>query len=152
MASQSSSVPLLRATAHELQQRLATDLTSVELVEAALAQIERHNHNGMKLNAIVSVCPREIALEQAKRCDKERAEGKVRSALHGIPIVLKVEFPLQPIISVRPYSQGSLFFSRQDSIVTDAALGMPTSAGSFAFASMRATRNATLVDRVSRAT
>ena len=98
MASQSPPVPLLRATAHELQQRLATDLTSVELVEAFLAQIERHNHNGMKLNAVVSVCPREIAIEQAKRCDKERAEGRVRSAIHGIPVVLKVEFPLQSII------------------------------------------------------
>ncbi len=112
MVRQTSSVPLLRATAHELQQRLATGLTSVELVEACLAQIERHNHNGMKLNAIVSVCPREIAIEQARRCDKERAEGKVRSAIHGIPIVLKVEFPLRSIVlGLSRYSKLTFIFS-----------------------------------------
>ncbi len=81
----------LRAAGHDLQQRLESgELTSVHLVKAFLAQIDKHNRNGLKLNAVLSVCPDEIALAQAARLDQERREGRVRSKLHGIPILLKV--------------------------------------------------------------
>src|SRR5687767_14648178 len=40
-----------------------------------------------KLNAIITVNPK--ALEEADMLDRERAQGKVRGPLHGIPIALK---------------------------------------------------------------
>lgn len=77
--------------AHELTGLLATgQTTSVHLVTAFLDQIERHDQQGKKLNALISVAPRDDVLRRAERLDDERARGAVRSPLHGIPIVLKV--------------------------------------------------------------
>ncbi len=85
------SLPIINATAHELQKQLASGaVTSVELVTSFLAQIARHNRQGLKLNAILSVCPADIAISQAARLDQERQDGRIRSALHGLPIVIKV--------------------------------------------------------------
>jgi hypothetical protein len=81
-------------SARELSSLLATGHTSsVELVTAALDQIERHNHRGKKLNALIAVAPRDKALDRAAALDGERQGGVVRSALHGLPIVLKVRSP-----------------------------------------------------------
>ncbi|KAK7747238.1 hypothetical protein SLS53_001491 [Cytospora paraplurivora] len=115
----------LQHSAHEYQRLLSTgQLSSVALVNSFLDQIARHNHSGLKLNAVLSVCPRDTAIAQAQRLDQERGQGRVRSSLHGIPIIIK------------------------DAIVTDQSLGMVTSAGSSAVASLKARRNATLVDRL----
>jgi amidase len=63
------------------------------VVEAYLDQIERHNRAGLALQAIISVAPRESVLAQARILDEERRQGrKIRSALHGVPIVVKVLF------------------------------------------------------------
>ena len=40
-----------------------------------------------RLNAVITVNPN--ALEEAEERDRERAQGKVRGPLHGIPIALK---------------------------------------------------------------
>jgi amidase len=82
---------VLTATASELQDRLkAKTLTSVEIITAYLTQIEKHNHAGAKLNAIISVAPRELVLGTAKKLDYERSAGKIRGPLHGLPIIIKV--------------------------------------------------------------
>jgi len=82
---------IIIAPAEELHDLLkAGDLTSETIIKAFLSQIQRHNQDGLKLNALISVCPEKIALEQAKRLDRERKEGKIRSVLHGLPIVVKV--------------------------------------------------------------
>ncbi len=60
------------------------ELTSLQLTQFYLQQIELKN---LKLNAIISVLPN--ALDNARMLDKERANGKVRGALHGIPIIIK---------------------------------------------------------------
>lgn len=79
---------LLTATASQLQQGLAAGaFTSVDLVEASLAQINKHD---AYLRVITSKPPRSQLLAIAKRLDDERAAGKSRSGLHGIPILLKV--------------------------------------------------------------
>lgn len=65
-------------------------LCSEDLVNYFLDQIERHNNHGLRLNAILSVCPREVAISQAKALDEERRQGKPRGELHGIPIIVKV--------------------------------------------------------------
>jgi len=59
-------------------------LTSRQLVTLYLARIGTYED---RVNAIVTVNPR--ALEEADRLDRERAAGRVRGPLHGIPIALK---------------------------------------------------------------
>lgn len=86
---------LLALTAIELERLLSNaSLTSRELVQACLKQIEKHNHQGLCLNAIISVAPRELLYGLAEELDAERAAGKIRSPLHGIPVILKVSFRL----------------------------------------------------------
>lgn len=150
----------LQLPAHEYQALMcAGQLTSEALVLSFLDQIERHNVTGLKLHAVLSVCPRNMAVAQARRLDEERTQGKIRSGLHGIPIILKASIgpaesfffsffylsPWQPIVE---YWLTPSTLSFQDAIVTDPSLGMVTSAGSYAVASLYPRRNATLVDRL----
>ena len=59
-------------------------LTSRQLVEQYLIRLELYED---RLNAALTINPR--ALEEADRLDRERAQGKIRGPLHGIPIALK---------------------------------------------------------------
>jgi amidase len=59
-------------------------VTSRDLVSQYLIRIALYNK---KLNGIITVNPH--ALRQAEGLDRERANGKVRGPLHGIPIALK---------------------------------------------------------------
>lgn len=67
-------------------------------------RIEEHNVKGLGLRAILDVRPRDNgtcslvecpaftnrkALQAANRLDEERANGKIRSCLHGVPIIVK---------------------------------------------------------------
>jgi amidase len=82
---------VISAAASELQDRLkAGTITSVEITTAYLAQIEKHNHAGAKLNAVIGVAPREVVLKAAGKLDRERSSGKTRGPLHGLPIIVKV--------------------------------------------------------------
>jgi len=58
--------------------------TSHEIVQQYLTRIATYEN---KLNAIITVNPH--ALEEADARDRERAQGKIRGPLHGIPIALK---------------------------------------------------------------
>ena len=83
---------LLTLDAKSLQKRLnAGTLTSVELVTSCLEQIERHDRQGARLRAIISVAPRELLIQRARELDSERESGHVRSSLHGIPVLIKVK-------------------------------------------------------------
>ncbi|MGI4838782.1 MAG: amidase family protein [Janthinobacterium lividum] len=93
------------------------DLTSERLVTHLLARIERLNEQGPQLRAVIETNAE--ALELARVLDAERAEGNVRGALHGIPVLLK------------------------DSIETADAL--KTAAGSLAMVAASASRDAPLV-------
>ncbi|KAK0644982.1 putative amidase [Lasiodiplodia hormozganensis] len=116
----------LTATATSLSNMLrAGSLTSVELVDVYLAQIERHNRKGRQLRAIISVAPRYHLFAIARRLDDERRAGRVRGPLHGIPVVVK------------------------DNIATDAlAHQLDTTVGSYAFVGARPRRPATVVERL----
>jgi hypothetical protein len=59
-------------------------VTSRELVLQYLTRIATYED---KLNAAMTVNPR--ALQEAEALDRERARGKLRGPLHGIPIALK---------------------------------------------------------------
>src|SRR5215510_15956462 len=59
-------------------------VTSRELVAQYLQRIAMYND---KLRATIAVNPK--ALEEADQLDRERAKGKIRGPLHGIPVALK---------------------------------------------------------------
>lgn len=78
----------LETTARDLQSALSSGaITSVEIVNVYLAQIERHND---WLRAVLQVAPKHFLLERAGTLDKERQEGLLRGPLHGIPVLVKV--------------------------------------------------------------
>ena len=65
----------------------AGEVTSRELVTSYLARIEAFDQRGPALNTIVVINPNAVAAADAR--DAERAEGRVRGPLHGIPVVVK---------------------------------------------------------------
>ncbi|KAI0357728.1 amidase signature enzyme [Trametes cingulata] len=98
---------LYEASIAELQEGLQKGLfTSVDLVKAYFARIDEVNLQGPTLRAVIEKNP--SALTQAAQLDRERKLSGPRSALHGIPILLK------------------------DNIATLHSEGMNTTAGSFA--------------------
>lgn len=77
----------LTADATSLQQMLTSgSITSVDLVKVYLAQIQKHDDY---LHAMIQTTPTDILEAAAKALDDERAAGKVRGPLHGIPIIIK---------------------------------------------------------------
>ncbi|KAK0507196.1 hypothetical protein JMJ35_010234 [Cladonia borealis] len=110
------------ATASDLQELLrASKVTSVQLVKIYLKQIEQYNSY---LKAVISTAPKSAILDKAEKLDAERAEGNVRSSLHGIPILIK------------------------DNIATHPSLGMDTTAGSLALVGSRPKKSADVVERL----
>lgn len=61
--------------------------TSRFLVEAYLAQIEKHDNY---LHAMIQITPKELLFERADSLDKGRRAGKECGPLYGIPIIVKV--------------------------------------------------------------
>ncbi|WP_346839286.1 amidase [Microbulbifer sp. SAOS-129_SWC] len=73
------------ATAGELRAALSAGrTTSAQLVTTYLQRIKARNKS---LHAVTQINPH--ALEDARRLDRLRAEGKVLGPLHGIPVLLK---------------------------------------------------------------
>jgi amidase len=76
---------VVEATIPDMQKALAARrITSRDLVLQYLVRIATYED---KLNATLFVNPN--ALQEADALDRERAQGKVRGPLHGIPIALK---------------------------------------------------------------
>ena len=76
---------VVEATIDEMQHAMEEGLvTSRELVEAHLLRIGLYEE---RVNATIAVNPH--ALTEADRLDAERADGRVRGPLHGIPVALK---------------------------------------------------------------
>ncbi|MFC5462210.1 amidase [Massilia niabensis] len=98
----------------------AGKLSSQQLVKRYLARIAAVDKAGPRLNSVIELNP--DALSIASERDRERAAGKLRGPLHGIPVLLK------------------------DNIATGDR--MSTSAGSLALAGVRATRDAFIVERL----
>jgi amidase len=97
-------------------------VTSRELVLLYLQRIAAYDREGPRLHAMVALNSR--ALEQAEALDRERAGGRVRGALHGIPIVVKDNYETTE---------------------------MPTAAGSIALGSFQTTSDAYQVKRLREA-
>src|SRR6266852_4527205 len=76
---------VVEASITDMQQAMASGrVTSRELVREYLTRIALYDK---KLNAVITVNPN--ALREAEERDRERAQGRVRGPLHGIPIALK---------------------------------------------------------------
>jgi len=76
---------VVEATIPQMQAAMASgQLTSRQLVEQYLVRIGLYEE---RLNAALAVNPN--ALQEADARDRERAQGKVRGPLHGIPVALK---------------------------------------------------------------
>jgi amidase len=119
MAQEAAAAPaaggILEAGVVEQQAQMrAGKLTSHALVSQYLARIAAIDKAGPRLHAVIELNP--DALSIASSLDRERAAGKVRGPLHGIPVLLK------------------------DNIATGDK--MCTSAGSLALDGVRATRDA----------
>ena len=109
---------ILDAGVREQQAQMASGkLTSSSLVKQYLARIAAVDKAGPRINSVIETNP--DALTIAAVMDRERAAGKVRGPLHGIPVLLK------------------------DNIATGDK--MSTSAGSLALSGVRATRDAHIV-------
>ncbi len=61
--------------------------TARSIAEKYLARIEAIDKQGPAINSVIEIDPDALALADAM--DKERAAGKVRGPLHGIPILIK---------------------------------------------------------------
>ena len=76
---------LVEVTISELQSKMkAGQLTSRRLVEMYLERIKQVD---TKTRAVLEINPDALAI--ADQLDKERKKGKVRSMLHGIPVLIK---------------------------------------------------------------
>ncbi len=86
-----SDLPLYALTACQISEGLvAGTLRSVEVVDAL---IRRREELDGRLGCFVSIC--EEAMAHAEQADKDRAAGKHRSPLHGVPITIKDSVDLQ---------------------------------------------------------
>jgi amidase len=76
---------VVESSIREMQTAMAERrVTAREIVRQYLTRIATYED---KLNAVIVVNPH--ALEEAEALDRERAQGKLRGPLHGIPIALK---------------------------------------------------------------
>ena len=113
--------PLEELTLRQMQEAMAAGrYTSQQLVELYLRRIIEIDRGGPALRSISDINP--DALRIAGELDAERRQGRVRGALHGIPLVIK------------------------DNI--DTADQMPTTAGSLALEGSTAPRDAFVVERL----
>ena len=80
-----SSFSVVEASITDMQAAMREGrITSRGIVQQYLDRIAKYED---RLNAVIALNPR--ALEEADALDRERAQGKVRGPLHGIPIALK---------------------------------------------------------------
>lgn len=78
------------ASAHELATAIqSAEVSSAEVVDAHLAQIDRHN---AQLNAVVTL-DEDGARGRAREADAALGRGEVWGALHGVPITLEDAHP-----------------------------------------------------------
>jgi amidase len=85
---QADDFELNEVTIDTLQQKMKSgQYTSRSITQRYLDRIEKIDRAGPKLNAVIELNP--DALTIADAMDKERAAGKVRGPLHGIPVLVK---------------------------------------------------------------
>ena len=82
---QRSTFNIVEASITDLQLALeAGRVTSRDLVQLYIDRINRYNG---RINAVASLS--RTALDEADQLDRERAQGRIRGPLHGIPVAVK---------------------------------------------------------------
>lgn len=82
------SFALNEVTIDDLQQKMKSGIySSVQITQLYIDRINAIDKSGPKLNSVIELNPDAIAI--ATELDAERKNGKVRSALHGIPVLIK---------------------------------------------------------------
>ncbi|KAI1144927.1 amidase family protein [Nemania diffusa] len=112
----------LTATATDLQAKLnERSVTSRQLVKLYLDQISQYDGY---LKAVIATAPPDLLDRTATELDNERAKGKTRGPLHGIPVLVK------------------------DNIATAPDYQLPTTCGSLALVGSKPRQNAAIIDRL----
>ncbi len=76
------------ATVSDLQTAMeSSDQTSEGIVEYYLNRIDEIDRNGPSLRSVIETNPDAISI--ARNLDRERANGRTRGQLHGIPVMVK---------------------------------------------------------------
>ncbi len=79
---------LNEVTIAELQEKMSSGkLTSEEITRKYLTRIDQLNTTGPELRAVIEINPEALAI--ARQMDEDRKSGRIRSALHGIPVLIK---------------------------------------------------------------
>lgn len=98
-----SAFDVTEASVTDLQRAMSSGrVTAAQLVDAYLARIAAYDHAGPAINAMIRLNPR--ARADAAALDADRAAGRVRGPLHGIPVILKDNYDTRDM----PTSAGSL--------------------------------------------
>ena len=95
-------------------------ISSVELVKACLARIEKVNP---QLNAVVTLCA-ERALAEAAEADALLAKGTIKGPLHGVPMTIKDSFDTAGLVSTGGTLGRKDFVPGKDATVVSFARGM----------------------------
>ena len=86
---------LCSLSATGLARRIAArEVSAVEVMEAHLARIEETNP---RLNAVVTLLPRDRLLAAARERDRARAQGEPLGPLHGLPVLVKDLVPTRGV-------------------------------------------------------
>ena len=99
--------------AYQLAQMIRQgELSAVEVLEAHLEQIAKHNS---KVNAIATL-DEERAIKRAIEADEALAKGENWGALHGVPITVKDTFETKGLLSTASYKPLANHIPQQDAI------------------------------------
>ena len=75
-------------TIDQLQQKMEkAEYTSKKITALYLKRIKAIDQSGFSLKAVIEINPDALLIAEA--LDKERKDGKIRSPLHGIPVLIK---------------------------------------------------------------
>ena len=97
--------------AHQLAQMIRQgDLSAIEVLEAYLEQIAKHNN---KINAIATL-DEEKARKRAIEADEALAKGENWGALHGVPITIKDSLETSGLLTTSSYPPLKNHIPQQD--------------------------------------
>ena len=107
---------VVEATITDLQRGMSDGrFTSLDLTRAYLARIAAYDQKGPALNAMIRLNP--AAEREAAAMDAERKAGKVRGALHGIPIILKDNYNTADMPTTGSTLALASFVPREDAFI-----------------------------------